>query len=416
LEEISGSTGLTGAVDGALILKRSRHSPDGTLELIRRDLQDARFALAIDDNTGTWQLTGEAPKVEEIPGDGVTAKQREIIDLVRDRGPRAPLDIAEALHRTPESVRQMVRKLAKRDLLIDVDGVYSVPHEATTSASENASTSVAADHHDTPHHTCLQANQGEKPVCDEAILRARARDGKVIGEETTQLFVLGPEDQEHGAKAQPASSTALSSVSTAPTSNATLAVDRTDAGADSFLAYEPGRRTPTSDLPFERGWRNPLALRERAENISRRVDWDTGCRTKVSLSVVPDPDDPGAKTVWLECGHGIIEEEVVYRRWRQPEDLWIVEDARITRMALAHHAYMCACDCSRPLWHRYFGKPLTTASAEAELWSAYELMGHDGYYVQTRFHERKWPPVPRWVEDPEETWPEDEADWPNDPV
>jgi hypothetical protein len=128
----------------------------------------------------------------------------------------------------------------------------------------------------------------------------------------------------------------------------------------------------------------------------------------VSLSVEPHRDDQGGRTVWLECGHGKIEEEVVYRPWWQTDNLRGVDDNTIIRMALAHHAYMCACDCIRSLWRRHFGDVLTTASAEAALWSAYELMNTKGYSIHPRFHAPEWPPARQWVVTPEETL--DESD------
>ena len=53
LDEITGSTGLTGVVDGALILKRERGQSDATLFVTGRDTeQEQQFALTFDQLTG----------------------------------------------------------------------------------------------------------------------------------------------------------------------------------------------------------------------------------------------------------------------------------------------------------------------------------------------------------------------------
>jgi hypothetical protein len=120
-------------------------------------------------------------------------------------------------------------------------------------------------------------------------------------------------------------------------------------------------------------------------------------------------------TVWLRCGHGTIEEEVIF--WPESPTkplVGTVEDSRIIRMTLAHHAYMCACDCIRPLWRKYFDEVLTTQSAEEALWFAMYLMNTKGYVIRTCFYPPKGPRAPRWVVEPEETWDESQEYWPEE--
>src|SRR6266567_3107932 len=59
LDEISGSIGVTGAEDGAPILKRERGQSEAMLYVTGRDIeQDQQLALVFDRTTATWTLAG----------------------------------------------------------------------------------------------------------------------------------------------------------------------------------------------------------------------------------------------------------------------------------------------------------------------------------------------------------------------
>lgn len=54
LDEITGSTGLTGAVDGLLVLKRAREQEQGTLFVTGRDIQEQSLSLLFDPVNARW--------------------------------------------------------------------------------------------------------------------------------------------------------------------------------------------------------------------------------------------------------------------------------------------------------------------------------------------------------------------------
>lgn len=56
LEQVSGTMGLTGAVDNVLVLSRLRGSVLGELYVMGRDVEEKRLTLRLDPNIGTWQL------------------------------------------------------------------------------------------------------------------------------------------------------------------------------------------------------------------------------------------------------------------------------------------------------------------------------------------------------------------------
>ena len=54
--EVSGSTGLTGAADTVMVLKKEPNRADAILYLRGRDIEEAELALAFDKQTGCWSL------------------------------------------------------------------------------------------------------------------------------------------------------------------------------------------------------------------------------------------------------------------------------------------------------------------------------------------------------------------------
>ena len=67
-DAISGSTGLTGAVDGMLVMKRERGSADAILYVDGRDIEESEaLALAWDPALASWSLKGDAEEYRMSP-------------------------------------------------------------------------------------------------------------------------------------------------------------------------------------------------------------------------------------------------------------------------------------------------------------------------------------------------------------
>jgi hypothetical protein len=129
LDEVSGSTGLTGAADSVLILKRSRGRSEAELLVVGRDMEDAEYALDFDKATCTWKLLGSADDYRK------SEARADIIDLLREEGKLGPAAVASALGRNPVAVRVLMRKMVEQgDLQQHGRGVYSILGEATVLA------------------------------------------------------------------------------------------------------------------------------------------------------------------------------------------------------------------------------------------------------------------------------------------
>lgn len=115
LDEITGSTGVSGAVDGMLILKRERGQHEASLFVTGRDIeQEQQLALTFDPESALWTLVGDAEEYRR------TKERQEILSLLAEQGPdgMSPRQVAEALNKNYHTTRSLLRKMeAAGDIL-----------------------------------------------------------------------------------------------------------------------------------------------------------------------------------------------------------------------------------------------------------------------------------------------------------
>jgi hypothetical protein len=115
-EQVSGSTGLTGAADSVIVLKRLRGEADGELHITGRDVDETQLALKFHADMGSWT---------KLDGDPARYKLREtraaVLDVLDERGCATPKQIAEALAMKGDTVRQTLSRMVA-DHQIDTDG------------------------------------------------------------------------------------------------------------------------------------------------------------------------------------------------------------------------------------------------------------------------------------------------------
>lgn len=94
LEQVSGSTGLTGAADATIILKRERGQADGTLFITGRDVEEQELALQFDQQICSWKLMGNANEYK------LSREREEIITVFKTiKEPLTPKDVSEMLNK-----------------------------------------------------------------------------------------------------------------------------------------------------------------------------------------------------------------------------------------------------------------------------------------------------------------------------
>ena len=127
LDEITGSIGLTGAVDGALILKRERGQHDASLFVTGRDIEhEQQLALRFDAQTAMWMLVGNAEEVRR------TKERQDILDLLSEQFPEGmtPRQVAEALDKNYHTTRCLLRKMEVAGEIQHTDSQYvAIPRE-----------------------------------------------------------------------------------------------------------------------------------------------------------------------------------------------------------------------------------------------------------------------------------------------
>jgi hypothetical protein len=107
MDLISGTLGLTGSVDGALVLKRDRADADAVLHITGRDIEDETdLALRWDQSTATWSVKGNADDYRR------SQVRTRVIDLLRRvEGPLTPREVSEMLGMPYENIRKVMHKM-----------------------------------------------------------------------------------------------------------------------------------------------------------------------------------------------------------------------------------------------------------------------------------------------------------------
>ncbi len=125
LDMISGSTGLTGGVDGALVLKRDRGKQDATLHIDGRDIEEpSEMALRWEADIASWSLMGDAEEFRQ------SEERRRIIALLeRMDEPMSPKDIAEALGKNRSTTRVLLASMKQDGQVEATSRGYVVAHK-----------------------------------------------------------------------------------------------------------------------------------------------------------------------------------------------------------------------------------------------------------------------------------------------
>lgn len=106
LELISGSFGLSGGVDGAIVLARERGQADAVLHITGRDVEEKELAMTWSADLALWTIVGDAAEYR------MSKERRQILDLLNGvRDGLSPKDIADALQRSPGGIKKMLRDM-----------------------------------------------------------------------------------------------------------------------------------------------------------------------------------------------------------------------------------------------------------------------------------------------------------------
>lgn len=130
LEQVSGSLGLTGAVDGALVIDGIRTDKQYKMSLIGRDIpNDDELAIELKPN-GEWQVLGNAKQVF------VSEERKAILDLLylKPQGLK-PKEIADLLDKKQGAVRKLLVHMTSNMQVINNNGNYTHPNPIGNSSN-----------------------------------------------------------------------------------------------------------------------------------------------------------------------------------------------------------------------------------------------------------------------------------------
>lgn len=123
LDEVSGSTGLTGAVDGAMLLKRKAREDFATLYVVGRDIDEKELWLEWNSESARWSVSDSNRQM--------SLERKEIREVIIKAGkPLAPKEISEMLGKKRNSVKQLLWKMVGDDQITALgDGLYTLNNQ-----------------------------------------------------------------------------------------------------------------------------------------------------------------------------------------------------------------------------------------------------------------------------------------------
>lgn len=155
--EVSGSTGLTGAADAILIAKRARNTAEAVLHVTGRDVTEQEYALSWRPDSCTWTLLEEPVHIATM---GTT--RRQILTHLGQHPASTPAQIAEALSIDPATARQTLRRMATdQQVESDGQGAYSHPPQ---SLSQQSLLSLIAGQSDTSDRSDSECRECGNPM------------------------------------------------------------------------------------------------------------------------------------------------------------------------------------------------------------------------------------------------------------
>lgn len=133
-DAISGTRGITGAADSALVLTKDADSQQPMLYGRGRDLEEFENALEFQKDCGIWRILGDANLVAK------TAERREILQVLsRSATPMTPTEIAETLGKKRPTISKTLGKLWEDGKVEKpATGKYILPQSLRSLRSPNA--------------------------------------------------------------------------------------------------------------------------------------------------------------------------------------------------------------------------------------------------------------------------------------
>jgi len=121
-DRITGSNGIFGVADTAMLLVGERGAKSAELKLTGRDVEGQDYALDWSDFICSWQITGEAIEVK------LTGERQDILDVLTEEDrPLKPSDVAKLLGKKANSITATMRRMVKNGDIVNAGyGLYTI--------------------------------------------------------------------------------------------------------------------------------------------------------------------------------------------------------------------------------------------------------------------------------------------------
>ncbi len=137
MDSLSGTLGLTGAADGAIIIRRERGQLDAVMFVSGRDVDEREDALRWDKATCTWSILGNAASYR------MSKERQKVVELLAKK-PMTPAEVCYALDKPLAGVKSMLYRMAEAGQIVSVGrGLFSASSEqvAELQSASNSSNS-----------------------------------------------------------------------------------------------------------------------------------------------------------------------------------------------------------------------------------------------------------------------------------
>lgn len=143
LDAASGTHGITGSVDTALVLKRDRFSKQGTISVTGRDVREEEIHVAYDEGDPFWTVDGEG---------GLSDRDRQYLKFFQEHGPAGPTEAGASVYPTQDrtNAARSIKRLVERGILRAMaNGQYDAwPIKPPSTPTDNADNSDTTDNSD----------------------------------------------------------------------------------------------------------------------------------------------------------------------------------------------------------------------------------------------------------------------------
>jgi hypothetical protein len=162
-DSILGSTGLAGAVDSIILLRRKRGSEKAELLTTGRDILEKDFILSFDLDCGGWTIEGDKKDIQE------SELRQSIIDWLKENGPQSPAKITRGINaenekpRTSSTIKTTLSRMVEAGILRRDNGNYFIMTESTETLPNVTVTEKGVDVENT---TVSNASNGQQDIPD----------------------------------------------------------------------------------------------------------------------------------------------------------------------------------------------------------------------------------------------------------